>query len=547
MLEKLTNNLKFSALTENERNRGILGRLYGPVASCVVPTRNGRYYTDSVWETVFDTPIVKEMFNNGGLPGELDHPFDRSETDSSRIAIMMPEPPKKNSKGELEGYFDILDTPCGKIAYQLAKYGFRFGISSRGDGEVTESYDGSEVVDADTYTLHAFDLVLLPACESARMKFTESLNTERKLDESLLSEINNSSDEDKELMLESLKSLDVESKGYVTESLGNKTLYKSLNEALDSASTPEVRKTMEDSLNRIGVNYKDSSNKGEEDANLTDEEAVNDGADLVKDLQEALKTNAELNKQVTKLQEKLSVCYAKEVRNDAAVAKLKNAVVTLSEDARKYSVVKNQLKSMKEQLEEKSKEFNEQKKLIESYNKKLTLSKNSQRSLNESIDARNQKLNDLSNDVETLKTKLQESKSNSIKEVKELKEQLQQLKGESQVKNSQYSKKLNEANKLISKYRKTAETAVNRYIESKASQLGITVSEIKGKLNENYSFDDIDNICDELRSYKVNINKLPFSVGNKNINKVTTNESKQTKRYENPDDVLDEEFLKMLD
>lgn len=505
MLESFNTINKFSyrkLSPEEQKQRGILGRLEGLIADGKNPTRNRRKYPMTLWEKVFENPIMKEKIENKVCLGELGHPEDRAETDITKAAICLAEMPKKNSDDEIYGVFDIIDTPCGRILKTLCDYGCNIGISSRGQGDTYTDYDGEEIVDEDTYTCECWDAVLIPALESARLN-------------------------------------------YVNESLENKTLYKTLNEALDSAETPEVRKAMEDSLDRIGVTYKDSSNKGEEDVNQTEEEAVNDGTDLVKDLQEALKTNAELNKQVTKLQEKLSVCYAKEVKNDAAVAKLKNAVVTLSEDARKYKAVQQQLVSMKEQLEQKSREFIEQKKLTETFKVRLERSQKSKCSLNESIDTKTQNISDLSDEVEILKTKLQESKSNSITEMKQLQEELQELKGESQVKDSQYSKKLNEAQKLITKYRKTAETAVNCYIESKASQLGITVSEIKNKLNENYSFGDIDKVCDELRSYKVNMNKLPFSFGN-NVGKVTMNENKQTKRFENPDDVIDEDFLNML-
>ena len=99
--------LKFKDLSPEEKaQRGILGRLYGPVASIVKATRNGRKYTESLWENVFNNPITKEMFSNGGVPGELDHPIDREETDSSKIAIMMPEAPSKAKDGKLMGYFD---------------------------------------------------------------------------------------------------------------------------------------------------------------------------------------------------------------------------------------------------------------------------------------------------------------------------------------------------------------------------------------------------------------------------------------------------------
>lgn len=502
MLESFNNIQKFEykkLSPQEQKQRGILGRLEGIIADGKNPTRNGRKYPMQLWEKVFEDPIMKEKIENKVCLGELGHPEDRTETDITKAAICLAEMPKKSNDGKLYGVFDIIDTPCGRILKTLCDYGCNIGVSSRGQGDTYEDYNGEEVVDEDTYNCECWDAVLIPAVETARLS-------------------------------------------YVNESLGNKTLSQTLNEALNSAKA-EDRKVMTEALDRVGVNYKDSSNKGEEDVNQSNEEAVNDGADLVKDLQEALKANADLSKQVTNLQEKLSVCYAKDIKNEAAVAKLKKAVVTLSEDARKYSAVQNQLVSLKEQLEEKSKTINEQKTLIESYNKKISLIKNSQRSLNESIDTKNNKLDDLSNQVKVLKTRLQESKNDSLKEVNQLKEELQELKGDSQVKNSQYTKKLANAKALVEKYRKTAETAANRYIESKAKQLGVSITEIKNKLEENYTFDDVDKICEQLRSYKMNINKLPFNFTKNNISRVAMNESKQTKRFENPDDVLDENFV----
>ena len=113
MLENFNANteLKFKELSpEEKQSRGILGRLYGPIASIVKATRNGRRYTESLWEKVFENPLTKEMFAQGGVPGELDHPVDREETCSEKIAIMMPEPPTKDKDGHLVGYFDIIDT-----------------------------------------------------------------------------------------------------------------------------------------------------------------------------------------------------------------------------------------------------------------------------------------------------------------------------------------------------------------------------------------------------------------------------------------------------
>lgn len=51
MIKKLneSESLKFKRISPEEKEqRGILGRLWGPVASCVVPTRNGRRYSEQL-------------------------------------------------------------------------------------------------------------------------------------------------------------------------------------------------------------------------------------------------------------------------------------------------------------------------------------------------------------------------------------------------------------------------------------------------------------------------------------------------------------------
>ena len=165
MIKKLNEDtsLKFKNISPEEKaKKGILGRLYGPVASFAAPTRNGRHYSQDLWEKLFNSDLIKERFANGGIFGELCHP-DYEEVDMSKVAVIMPEPPVKDDKGQLITYIDILDTPCGKIAYQLAKYGYKFGISSRGTGDIIEDWEGNEEVDPDTYQLNAFDLVEIPA------------------------------------------------------------------------------------------------------------------------------------------------------------------------------------------------------------------------------------------------------------------------------------------------------------------------------------------------------------------------------------------------
>ena len=56
--------------------------------------------------------------------------------------------------------------------------------------------------------------------------------------------------------------------------------------------------------------------------------------------------------------------------------------------------------------------------------------------------------------------------------------------------------------------------------------LGVQSSDIKNKLPKNYSFGDIDSVCESIKSYKLNINSLPFDGRNQNI-KMSITESKK--------------------
>ena len=202
-------------LTLNDKvkfdNKGgaILGVLEGPVADFEHPTRNGRLYGEKLWDNVIHNPLVMEQFKNGGIVGELDHPADRDDICTEKVAVIMPEPPVKNPKdGKYYGKFNILDTPCGRIVYTLAKAGFKLGVSSRGTGDVD---DYTEEVDPDTYEFTCFDVVLLPAVESARMKLvTEGLETNKVDYKKLLKEdIQKSSPESRKTMIETLDNLGI--------------------------------------------------------------------------------------------------------------------------------------------------------------------------------------------------------------------------------------------------------------------------------------------------------------------------------------------------
>lgn len=485
MLESVNQNdkLTFAELTPEEKERrGILGRLYGPCADIIRGTRNGRKYSAELWEKVFNNDLIKEMFRNGGIPGELDHPTDRIETDSSRIAIMMPEPPKRDKNGNLMAYFDILKTPNGEIAYELAKYGFKLGISSRGEGDVKENYStGEEEVDPDTYTMTAFDLVLVPAVEKARL--------------SLISE-----------------GLDQ----------NNAKFKKELNEALNKAS-PTERKIMTETLNNLKISYGDS-NKSKQDNSGT---AVDNGVSVLKSLQESLKKNKELQDQIKSLQEKLSVCYAKETSLNESLQELK---------AQKPSV---KVDSLNEQLSQKQSIMESQEKKLNFLSERLKNQLNVQNELKESLQNSKDKIKSLNEDLARLR-------SESDKTINSLKEDLEGVKQDSVIKTQEYNAKISQSKSLVEHYKKVAQTAVNKYMEARAKTLGVSTLDIKSKLNENYSFNDIDRVCDSLKDFQLKVNSLPFNVEKNQKVRMSITESKEPIQPKNRyNDDVDDQLLSL--
>ena len=212
MLKKISEGIRYQKLTEEEKKaRGILGRLVGVCADFNKATRNGRKYSEQLWENVFNNPIMQEKIKNKVCYGELGHPEDRAEIDPEKIAVCLSEQPVKNKNGQLEAVFDILDTPNGRILKTLCDYGSILGVSSRGQGDIITDYDGQEAVDPDTYECECWDIVLIPAVESARMDYVrEGLDTRKlKLRKALTEAFNKENEEGKKVMAETLKELNI--------------------------------------------------------------------------------------------------------------------------------------------------------------------------------------------------------------------------------------------------------------------------------------------------------------------------------------------------
>ena len=186
LIETRLNSLKLSESTHTRK--GCLGRLEGICADFKNPTRNGRLYKKELWENVFNDPIFQESIKSKTLLGELDHPEDRLEVLAGEACIVMTDYRIDEAEGVVYGGFDILDTPRGKILKSLLDYGCVMGVSSRGQGDITNTSEG-EVVDADTYDFACFDVVTTPAVEKARQNVVESVTKKKNFIDSIKEQI----------------------------------------------------------------------------------------------------------------------------------------------------------------------------------------------------------------------------------------------------------------------------------------------------------------------------------------------------------------------
>lgn len=631
----LDNKFKYKKLTESEqKSRGILGRLIGIIADTKEPTRNGRRYSEQLWENVFNDPIMKEKIANRCCFGELNHPDDRTEIDLEKVAICLAEQPKKGEDGKLYGVFDILPTPNGRILKAFCDYGCNIGISSRGQGDLITDDDGNEAVDPDTYECECFDVVVVPGVEVARLKYvTEGLNKkELKLKTALTESLNNANEDDKKVMTETLESLGLlEEKG--KEMATEEPIEEVEAEEVDAeeelpvefADTEEVADDEEpiDAPIQIGdlpdvdfeepvedlpeeeieeersdeeifldflannfdekqikkvckildIDVEDVEEKEEaekeveeepeepaevdsEEGEEPDEDIVNDSAAeeeaeeanddgseaLLDSLKEALKGKADLEGIVKKLQEELANSDAAKANMAEECDRYKKAIVRLSNLARSNKELKENASKLEESLTKKDEVIANQKarisRLVEG--RKLSIDKSNE--LTSTLDRKAQQ-------IVKLNENLRNVRSDRDAEMQKLTESFEDSKKKLTTEITKLNESIDKANTLKESYRKLANKTVNKYIEVKAETLGITSNDIKRKLGESYTLEDIDQVCEDLKQYQLNVSRLPFSVGQRVG--VRVNESKASRpinnSHSNPyyDDDVDDSLIRL--
>lgn len=474
--EALSNKFDYIKLsTEEQAQRHILGRLTGIIADFKHPTRNDRLYTEALWDRVFNDPVIQEKLKTRTLFGELGHPLDdRSEIDMEKIAICLAEEPKKYPDGTLKGVFDILDTPNGRILKTLCDYGCQIGVSSRGTGDVVEDWgSGQEKVDPTTYQCECWDAVLLPAVKSARMQLvTESFDTSKQLKTSLL-------------------------------------------EAVKSAS-PKAKKVMVETLKRLNIDYsseKASNTKAKASKALA---ATDGGAEVVKSLQESIKQNRALQEQIKSLQEKLSACNAREAKLVEENLELKSKQSTLEAASEQIGVLTEQLTQARSSADRQSKK-------LQILSEQLEAQKSKQAKLTESIQGKSA---EDATQIAKLTEQLRDQAIEARKEIASLNESLGEARQDSAMIKRDCQKKLQKAQSLVEHYKKVAAAASDKFIEAKARMIGVKASDIKSKLNEGYSFNDIERVCGDIQNYQLQVGALPFNLAKADKVRVNLKESK---------------------
>jgi hypothetical protein len=595
--------------------RGILGRLIGPCADFINPTRNGRKYSEKLWENVFADPIMKERIESGCCFGELGHPADRTETDMEKIAICLREQPKKNDKGQLIAVFDILATPNGKILKTLCDYGTKIGVSSRGSGDIIEGINGEEV-DPDTYDCQGWDAVIIPAVKEARMTYvTESLDSNAAhLKQALCESLENATDREKKVMQETLDNLNIklEEDKHVCPKCGKEVCECKITEDLESGESGfEVEEIIESGEEVIvpviapeeiitvvepepvapteeevfwqyakaklspekyceicaelghececcaesgcesgATEIEECINESCADINTTPkvEETVldestklaedNGDGELIKGLQEALKAKSDLEAQVKSLQEQAAVSDAKVVKLEEECNNYKSAASRLSTIALEKKDLETKVLTLEESLED-------SKATIEVQNSKIARLVTIQQKGIEESKSLNESLTSKEDSIKKLNEEFNSEKARLEKEVETLTNRLSESEKSKESKLSALTESLAAQTKTQEKYKKLANEAVSKYIECRASMLGVNESEITSRLSENFSLETVDRVCEDLKAYKLTISKLPYDLSNSKVRiRVNENVNKpSTPEFE--DDEVSESLLRM--
>ena len=208
----------------------------------------------------------------------------------------------------------------------------------------------------------------------------------------------------------------------------------------------------------------------EPEAEETDEEATDSGdEEVIESLMAAVRQKDALSEEVADLKNQKAVSDAEAKRLKEELAQYKTGFMRVSELASKASKLQKANKSLQEQL---SAQDSTIRTLKENANKRTQLTESIERNKAE-VKALQERLQIVLKDAETTEQTLKE-----------------------QVETSRAAAQKNA--KAANAYKQKYLSVVEHYIASKAKMLGVTARDVKSRLNEGYTLDDVDHVCDIL-------------------------------------------------
>lgn len=589
--KKILEALQMQPLSEEEKHaRHILGRLYGPIATCKEKTRNGRGYNRELWERALSDEIFKEKLATKSLFLELGHPADREETDMTCVCACIPEMPKIVND-DLYAYVDILDTPNGKLLKTLCDYGFVPGISSRGSGDIM----ANDEVDPETFFLETWDIVQLPAVKKARLSVCESFDGKKPLKVALQESYNAANDEDKKVMKESLENLDIElaeaiekvfpeTEAEVAE-VPEGLLEAADEEVVEEPTTEEVpveepveepvpeaepevapealtvgafADELKDYDKELSLEWKPIEIDGKEYP--IEAIAFDDSEDgkIIASVSYALPEEENTINDEEAVAEEPATKEPEVSTEEAGDAGEDEVIESLKEAVRQKDLLECEVKDLKNQKTVSDAEVSGLKEELEKYksgfmrvselaSKSTSLDKEN-KSLKEQLSLKDTEIKDLRTKVEN-HTSLTESVDAKDAKINDLTEKLAKVQAEAEETEKSLNEELSATRKkaldrtnIAKSYKAKYEAVLERYIANKAKMLGVRPLDITSKLAESYSLDDIDNVCRDL----LNESKPQFGLvgGNPRV-RVNESVSKSEKKVIDPDNgyEIDDDLL----
>lgn len=126
--------------------------------------QNGRIYKREILEQEVHN-YIENFVKVGNAYGELDHP------ESAIVSLKNASHVVKDlwwEGDDLMGKLELLNTPSGNIVKEIVRGGHTIGISSRGTGSVTQTNEGTLMVQPD-FELVCWDFVSNPSTQGAFM------------------------------------------------------------------------------------------------------------------------------------------------------------------------------------------------------------------------------------------------------------------------------------------------------------------------------------------------------------------------------------------